>query len=232
MVSYRYWFGTCKWDESDTVDMWNKVFQYNDGYEGLDLNSRLRLSERCKVFCTSAHIELTWHNEGSLPVEFDVYTMVYKRQPITEHDSLLSAFLDGSASAAPIQNIVSSLTPPITSPKAVPNLGNRGVTPFDVPQGIKLSGGLVIRSERFVISPGQVITKTHRDSRHRTLYIDDDSNLTECFQKKGWTISFLTLYRCHGGTANQLVSHRQTKSYRWNIEGVKTPKVSYTYGYG
>jgi len=30
MVSYRYWFGTCKWDESDTVDMWNKVFQYNE----------------------------------------------------------------------------------------------------------------------------------------------------------------------------------------------------------
>lgn len=30
MVSYRYWFGTCKWDEDDDIEKWQTVFHYNE----------------------------------------------------------------------------------------------------------------------------------------------------------------------------------------------------------
>lgn len=211
---------------TNDADAVRKVYNA-DGFESIKLNTLFSKDQRIKMFFRSAHIELTWYNTGTVPVEFDVYTYVYKKQPLQEQSSLVGAYLAGSNVSEPLQ-IYTANAPPVTSPSAIPNLGNRGVTPFDVPHGCKFSGGTIIKTERFVIAPGQVITKTHRDGKHKMFTADDDDTQIESvYQKRGWTVSFLSLYRSHGGTADQAIRCRQTKSYRWTMEGVKTPKVSY-----
>lgn len=208
-------------DDADTL-----YKNYNpDGFEGLSTDPSSWQINRAKLNFTSAHIELTWNNQGTVPVEFDVYTITYPRQATDTYLSFLSAFLNGTNFHQPIDQLVSATSPRTLPLGVVPTLGNRGVTLFDIPKGISLVGGKINKVERFVISPGQIITKSHREARSRSLKVDNAT--TDTFQKSKWTTSFITLYRSHGGTENVPIRHRATKSYRYNIEGVTTPKVSF-----
>lgn len=224
------------------IDAYHKKYlataqgEHAETYDFTQIQNKFK---RNKMYMKHAHMEVSWVNQGTTNIEMDVYTIVYSRQPIEDPPGLVTSFLTGANDGNSLHLAINAASTG-TNALPIPNLGNRGVTPFDIPGGFARIGGKIIKSERFMLAPSQVVTKTYRDSKNRVLVLSDnptpDSQFGS-FQKKGFTVSFLGIFRNQGqqlgapgfpnAQVDSLIKMRRSVSYSWTIYGQVTPRQGY-----
>jgi len=177
---------------------------------------------RKTILMSSATLDNTYTNSGSVGIEMDLYTIVYPRQSTGTCGSFLSS-LDQNNSYVPVINTVVSSSTVAASPITKTS---RGATLFDLPYGMSRTGAKIVKKEKFFIAPGNSITKNLRDPKNHKYRMD---NLDLVYQNKNLT---QTLVACYKVVTSQLLTDgsmtlKSTRSYKYTYEGGATPYNRY-----
>lgn len=116
-----------------------------------------------KIQFKSAVIDLTMRNNGTTPIEVDVYEINVMTDETKE-----TSFVTSAATANTVTNVI---------PNAWSNTGislaNRGVTLFDLPNLISMDKLKIYKKRKYFLPPGNTSTLQHRDPRNHTFNATD-----------------------------------------------------------
>lgn len=176
-------------------------------------NDSVALDGSGKVRFRSAVLDITVRNAGSehatpWPVELDVYEIGwYKR---TAYLDCTAALVDGFAATGNI-NTGTGLT-----------VSNRGVTPWECPEGISLGGFRIYKKTKYFLNTGQTMTYQVRDPRNH-FYSRGDAIQTEVPSGVAWpgvTKTLLFIWKAvPGGLATDIprLYIGSTRKYSYSV---------------
>lgn len=198
------------------------ILTADGGKEVVNPNDNAFEDTRKELLFASGTIDNTYTNSGSVGIEMDLYTIIYKRQSTGTHGSFLSAVATNSNYVSPI-NVVSINDSVIASQI---DLTSRGATLFDLPYGMSRTGAKILKKEKFFIAPGNSITKNVRDPKNHSYRMDTPDLV---YQNKGYTQSYVACFKV---VTNPLLDSgsmtlKSTRSYKYTYEGGATPYNRY-----
>lgn len=179
------------------------LFKVQDGNTDLPPGS--------KVHFKSAVLDMTMTNKGTVPVELDVYDMVFWDEADFQSPQLLFENAQNATGTLPNGAPIVALT-----------LDQRGVTPFDLPLAISLGKIKILRKMKYFLPAEDSVTYQVRDPRNRTLATRHirPTNVNTSFVQPGWTRVILTIHKPTAGNQASLVPLHigATRKYSFAIE--------------
>lgn len=209
---------------------------------GIDTNytgdfERRRLSPRMR----GARIDITWTNDSATNLECDLYIIKHTNNT-RELLGRFKEYIGDPANAGDPAAYSNTLQyedrttgsggsgegiglGTVSSPYFRPELENRGVTPFDLPD--KAAYGMkIISKTKFFIASKNSITRQFTDPVQRKLKPHDGS---DNYRYDKDTTTFLMIYKVTESdfVGSAFLACKYTKRYTWTQEGVKTNAIGY-----
>lgn len=191
---------------------------------------------RIGVMMNMARIDITYTNTGDVALEFDFYTIVHKNVPPTKYD--VPTTTTGFASLEDAQDtynlfraqklyyeIAGAASDAVGSNVS---LKWRGITPFQTWGIIKYTGAKILNKTKVLVSPGQSLTRSYTDPRHRTIRAHSTNDQSR-YDKDTTTYLAIAKFRDTGAGPTPAPSFTTgyTKTYQWTVEGEKNARQTY-----
>lgn len=182
---------------------------YSDMFKIVDGNTDIANS--AKVHFRSAVMDITMTNKSAVPIELDVYHIVFWDETDFISPQLL---LENAQSATPV------MQPSATNSSLV--LNDRGVTPFDIPLFISMGKIKILKKYKYFVPAEDSVTYQVRDARNRTITKRSiiPATARTSFVQPGWTQCILTIHKPTAG--NQATAAALavgvTRKYSFSIE--------------
>lgn len=183
---------------------------YSDMFKIIDGNTDVGTSS--KLHFRSAVMDLTMTNKSTVPIELDVYHIVFW----DECDFISPQLLLENAQAG-------TVTAPPVGTNGTLRLDNRGTTLFDLPLFISMGKVKILKKYKYFVPAEDSVTYQVRDARNRTISqrsILPVAGTRTSFVQPGWTQCIVTVHKpTAGNQATAAALHvGVTRKYAYCIE--------------
>lgn len=170
-----------------------------------------------KLLMSSAVLDLTLTNIGTIPSEVDVYIITCGI--FNNNGSLREAFIDADANQITISG----------SGNGINALVHRGATPFEMPLALSSNRLRILSKKKYFLGAGQTITYQYRDAKNHYIncskFYDQAIAIAEVFEGPfnypGVTKNVLIVHKTVSGApagAQSQLSCGVTRKYSYNVD--------------